>query len=294
MSIVGAWELEVKSPIGTQEFTLTIKDDGSATMKGAQGEVTLTDVKVDGENFTGSMKVPLMGREIDATMEIKANGYSVSGQVKTAMGAATVSGSIIERKRRGGEAEESLYREIRLEQGTLEWKRWRLGGFGASDAPVLMKQNPWKSIDALLDEKAGKGGDYESEAMRQGKMLEAAARDAYCSKKGIQVKSACLQHRKYSWARASLDGISNDGKTIVEIKCGERAYDLALSGEIPRYYHGQLQHIMFITGLNMIDYWCWRPGNQGVLFKMRRHEKYIKVLIEQGEKYKIHLGKETP
>ncbi len=93
MSIVGTWELEVKSPMGTQKSTLTIKDDGSATMKGAQGEVTLTDGKVDGESFTGGMKVPVMGREIDATMEIKAEGDSVSGQVKTAMGAATVSGS---------------------------------------------------------------------------------------------------------------------------------------------------------------------------------------------------------
>jgi len=29
------------------------------------------------------------------------------------------------------------------------------------------------------------------------------------------------------WLRASLDGISNDGETVVEIKCGKKTYNSA-------------------------------------------------------------------
>ncbi len=30
------------------------------------------------------------------------------------------------------------------------------------------------------------------------------------------------EHINTPWLRASLDGISNDGKTVVEIKCGKK------------------------------------------------------------------------
>jgi hypothetical protein len=35
------------------------------------------------------------------------------------------------------------------------------------------------------------------------------------------------EHINTPWLRASLDGISNDGKTVVEIKCGKKIYNSA-------------------------------------------------------------------
>ncbi len=184
------------------------------------------------------------------------------------------------------------YIEVNLRQGTTEWKKWRNGGFGASDIPVLMGENPWKSKHTLLEEKRGNGGDFQNEAMRRGQMLEPEARQKYVEQVGIEFHPICIQHTKYFWARASLDGISNDRQYVVEIKCGESAYRKATCGEVPEYYHGQLQYILFITGLELIDYWCYLPGKEGVLIEVKRNDNYITDVIEMCENYKAHLVRE--
>jgi len=181
------------------------------------------------------------------------------------------------------------YEENKLKQGTSEWKEWRLGGFGASDVPVLMGENPWKSINTLLNEKKGNGKDYQNSAMHRGTILEPEARRKYCQKVGYKVFPICLQHKDYFWARASLDGISNDRKNVVEIKCGESSYNKARYGDIPKYYYGQLQHILFVTGLNVVDYWCYLPNRDGILLKMERDDSYIFDLINKGERFKKYL-----
>lgn len=181
------------------------------------------------------------------------------------------------------------YKEIKLEQGTTEWRKWRNGGFGASDIPALMGENPWKSISKLLEEKNGYGGDFTNAAMRRGTILEPEAREKYCEVIGFEVNPICIQHNDYFWARASLDGISNDRQYVVEIKCGESAYRKATCGEVPEYYHGQLQYILFITGLELIDYWCYLPGKEGVLIEVKRNDNYITDVIEMCKIYKAHL-----
>ena len=47
------------------------------------------------------------------------------------------------------------YTRITLEQGTAEWLAWRTQGIGASEAPAILGENPWKSRRALLAEKTG-------------------------------------------------------------------------------------------------------------------------------------------
>jgi hypothetical protein len=54
--------------------------------------------------------------------------------------------------------------------------------------------------------------------MTRGKDLEVEARAAYIKEVGKTVKPACVENIKNPWLRASLDGISNDGKTILEIR----------------------------------------------------------------------------
>jgi putative phage-type endonuclease len=181
------------------------------------------------------------------------------------------------------------YKEIKLEQGTSEWKQWRLGGFGASDIPVLMGE-AFRSIKKLLEEKNGFGGDYQNPAMIEGKMLEPVARHEYSKKVGFDVDPICLQHKDYFWARASLDGITTNRNKVVEIKCGESAYKKARQGEIPKYYYGQLQHILFVTGLDVIDYWCYRPERDGILLKMERDDLYIANLIQKGQEFSKYLS----
>ena len=45
------------------------------------------------------------------------------------------------------------YTIVNLRQNTPKWLEWRGQGIGASDAPAVMGENPWKSADYLLKEK---------------------------------------------------------------------------------------------------------------------------------------------
>lgn len=175
---------------------------------------------------------------------------------------------------------DNVYRRVMLEQGTSEWQKWRNSGIGASDAPVIMNENPWKSLAELLNEKRANGGRPMNQAMARGVELEPAARAAYCAKLGKTVEAACLESIVRPWMRASVDGLSICGNHLVEIKCGESVYrKTAASGYPPRYYYGQLQHALAVTGLSVIDFWCFLPRMAPLHVEVTRDEPYIKKLI---------------
>jgi putative phage-type endonuclease len=173
------------------------------------------------------------------------------------------------------------YTIVNLQQNTPAWLEWRNQGIGASDAPAIMGENPWKSVDYLLREKCtGKVYDPNA-AMARGAGLEPEARKCYERKFGIRIAAACLQSTRYEWLRASVDGLAADGSTVVEIKCGESVYrKSAATREVPDYYFGQLQHILAVTGLHEIDFWCYLPSRPEVHIAVARDDGYIKRLLE--------------
>ncbi len=97
MSVAGAYECVVKSPMGDQKSVLTVTDkgDGSfdATNVGAQGSLECYDGKIDGNTLTWKMdmKVPMpMTLEATATVD----GDALTGSVKAGMfGSMPMSGS---------------------------------------------------------------------------------------------------------------------------------------------------------------------------------------------------------
>ncbi len=68
----------------------------------------------------------------------------------------------------------------RLRQNTPEWHRWRRQGIGASDAPVIMGETPFKTPRTLWSIKTGRTQeDPAGPAARRGRELERFARRAY-------------------------------------------------------------------------------------------------------------------
>ena len=173
------------------------------------------------------------------------------------------------------------YTIVNLRQNTPKWLEWRSQGIGASDAPAIMGENPWKSAEYLLQEKCT-GKTYGlNAAIARGNALEPEARKCYERRFGIRVPAACLQSTKHEWLRASVDGLARDGSTVIEIKCGESVYHkTAATSEVPDYYFGQLQHILTVTGLHEIDFWCYLPGRPEVHITVGRDESYIKHMLE--------------
>jgi len=174
------------------------------------------------------------------------------------------------------------YTIVNLQQGTKEWLEWRNQGIGASDAPTIMGENPWKSEDYLLQEKCeGTNTNFKNCDMERGIALEPEARKSYETKVGIRVNPACLQSAKHEWQRASVDGLAADGSAVVEIKCGKSVYRKAsTSRTVPDYYYGQLQHILAVTHLPSIDFYCYLPGLPEVHLCIPRDDRYIKRLLD--------------
>ena len=182
------------------------------------------------------------------------------------------------------------YSIIDFEQGSQVWLEWRNHGIGASDAPVIMGENPWKKIGKLLQEKRNPPiTGFKNQAMIRGIRLEPEARTAYNSETGYDVSPLCIQNIAHEWMRASLDGISTDGSVVVEIKCGRSVYrKTTASHKVPSYYFGQLQHILAVTGLTTIDFWCYLPGKPNLLVPVQRDDKYIeKLILKEYEFWKL-------
>jgi predicted phage-related endonuclease len=118
--------------------------------------------------------------------------------------------------------------------------------------------------------------------MARGTELEPEARRRYIAKTGRDVRPACLQSTRYDWLRASLDALAINHDAVVEIKCGASVYrKTSQSRNVPGYYYGQLQHILAVTGLDSLDFWCYWPSSPELLLHVGRDNAYIERLLEK-------------
>lgn len=84
MAVDGTWKVVVKSPMGAQEGTLTLKSAGNALsgdLKDAGSSIAVEDGKVDGNkaSWSGQMKQPFpMKLEFSVTV----SGDEMTGEVK--------------------------------------------------------------------------------------------------------------------------------------------------------------------------------------------------------------------
>jgi putative phage-type endonuclease len=166
-----------------------------------------------------------------------------------------------------------------LQQGSLEWHDFRQEHIGASDSSVLMGCG-YMSEYQLYENKLGLYEVPVNDAMRRGSFLEDQARFLYIEKTGVSVEPLCVKSSYYTFMAASLDGISEDRKTLVEIKTGgKKTEDMVKSGKIPDNHFAQCQHQLAVTELPEMDY-CFFDGIDITLLKIKRDDAYINKLIQ--------------
>ena len=167
-----------------------------------------------------------------------------------------------------------------LKQGTSKWRNWRKGVIGASDAPTIMGENPWKNIESLFNEKVGLEPEFKGNAnTREGKRLEPIARKFLSSTHELKLQPTIIQDSKHPFLIASLDGIDEDHQYIFEIKCGRYAYRHTREiRNVPLFYKAQLQHMLMITNFEYLYYCSYWPGENAIQYKIHRDDNYIKIL----------------
>jgi putative phage-type endonuclease len=161
----------------------------------------------------------------------------------------------------------------RPHQNAPEWHRLRIQGIGASDAPVIMGETPFKTAKTLWALKTGRLREEPAgPAARRGRELESFARRAYERQTRTQMEPLCLVHQEFEWMRASLDGLSFDGSTLLEIKCPLSLWDRvsAEQGRIPSQYHAQLQHQLEVSGAERAHYWSFSGTDAALRYREAR------------------------
>lgn len=190
-----------------------------------------------------------------------------------------------------------------LEQNSVEWLRWRTKGLGASDATIIMGLSPWFSREQLLARKdqefraaqhvndrppkEGARKEADNGAMARGRRMEPLARDLYCDLTGIKSRPICIIHDRYDWMRASLDGLSDDRRFILEVKCvNQNDHRAALDGEVPLKYVPQVQHQLFVADNRpVLHYWSYtdnakfKPADRAALVTVKPDLDYQQRII---------------
>ena len=184
------------------------------------------------------------------------------------------------------------YQILPLIEHSPAWWEWRRGGIGSSDAATVLGLKPAKSCERLLFEKLNpREASARSFVREQGVKLERAARAQYGLAVGVPVAPGCVQSIARPWQRASLDGLSADGQRVVEIKCGRAAHQRAAARNWPPPNHyAQLQHILSVTGLPVISYWCYFTACRPVHLEIVRDEPYIARLLVAEERFWQRFG----
>ncbi|MES2692924.1 MAG: YqaJ viral recombinase family protein [Verrucomicrobiota bacterium] len=177
------------------------------------------------------------------------------------------------------------YQIVALVERTDAWWAWRRGGIGSADAATALGEKWAKSTERLLYEKQHPPKDSGRHFVRaRGAAFERAARAHYVLAVGFPVEPTCVQSLARPWQRASLDGLSADGARVVEIKCGLATYQSAVARRRPPRHHvAQLQHILAVTGLPVLDYWCHCPPHPPLRLEVRRDDAYIERLLAAEE-----------
>ena len=184
------------------------------------------------------------------------------------------------------------YEILPLRERTAAWWAWRRQGIGSADAATILGALRGRTVERLLEEKwrpsAPSARHFEQ---ARSATRERQARALYCATIGVTVAPACVQSLERPWQRASLDGLSADGTRAVEIKCGAATYASATArGRPPAEHMPQLQHILAVTGLPAIDYWCCVPRRSPLRLEVRRDEAFITRLLAAEEAFWSRLA----
>lgn len=175
------------------------------------------------------------------------------------------------------------------------WLEWRRQGIGSSDAPVIMQVSPWKTRHQLWQEKMyGDSVQQDNPSMKRGRDLEETARQEFEKTIGTLVAPANIEHPKFNWMRASLDGIDVTGKILVEIKCpSQQDHFVAVNKKVPEKYWPQLQHQMEVVGASEMFYFSFN-GKEGAIVEIKRDQNYIDSLVEKEEAFWNMVQSQTP
>jgi len=179
----------------------------------------------------------------------------------------------------------------------IEWKKWRLTGIGASDAPVITGKSKYRTILELFDEKFNKKIDLSEPnfAQSKGHALEINARAWYEFETGLKWTSCRFTNPDMNFIIATFDGYNKDLHEGWECKhLGKDDYlklineSLPVKERIPEQYFDQLMHQFLASGVNAIRL----TGVCDSLNKEVKEKRMHTITVKMDDSFKEYIKNE--
>lgn len=179
---------------------------------------------------------------------------------------------------------------ISLKQRSKEWLQWRAKMICASDAPIIMQQSPFKTVEQLLIEKSNCFESTPNPWMLDGIRLEPIALEEFEKQTGLSMYP-CVGEHENGWMAASFDGMTIEQDLIVEIKVpGQKDHFSAMNGIIPEKYKSQLQHQMYVSNTQFMYYDSFdKKTMKGTIIEVKRDDAFIEIMLEKEFEFWEHL-----
>lgn len=142
------------------------------------------------------------------------------------------------------------YKVVRLRQNTPDWLEWRAAHIGASDAPIIVGESPYKSALELWTEKRDPSREEDPLVrFRIGHRMEDLALDIYEERRGVKLtRGRVLESRDLPRLSASLDAETADRNVEAKWSTSSRWDD----GPPPDVIV-QVMHQMAVSGHRVTD-----------------------------------------
>ena len=182
----------------------------------------------------------------------------------------------------------------------VAWLDFRKNGIGGSDVAAACGLSKWKSPMALWLEKTGQiEPEAPGEAAYWGTVMEPIIREEFSSRNGMKVRQihAILQHRRFSFMFANLDGLVTDpdrGEGIFEAKTAGAYASAEWENGLPDEYALQVQHYLAVTGLQFAYVAALIGGNRFIWRYIERDQVLIDMMIQLESRFWHLVESNTP
>ena len=131
-------------------------------------------------------------------------------------------------------------------QGSKAWLEWRKNFRTASNASTVLGVNPFESAVEKKKRELNIIPEVKyDDAMKQGHEREDEVRKMAETYFNTKFTAQCWEYGKYA---ASLDGIDDESKLVVELKVSAYTYHKLLKGELPQNYKIQVMQQLMCSG----------------------------------------------
>lgn len=150
--------------------------------------------------------------------------------------------------------------EVKVEQGSQEWLKMRLGKITGTRLKDVFKSDNLTLVDELIAEIVSEEIEetFVNHATQRGKDLEPIVRDLYTSVTGITIEEVgfCISEDN-DFLALSPDGFTPDRKGAIEIKCPSTKTHVKYirQDQIPNEYKYQVYNYFLVnTDLEYLDF----------------------------------------